>query len=745
MDLMIEKAKQLLPMPRLLEKLGDATVPAYAYSRGRFKISSPLRSDDRDPSFSCFMSDSGHCWRWRDHGRDTAGDELDYLQARDGLSFQDAKRKFLDLAGVAHEESQNNGGNGKSQKRVVDGKILFRAGNPERTTQRKVEPTPEPKRRVRISKSEPQRFDWQACIDAFGEDRMADVAEWRGYDIELVRWLRDQGLMGWYDGDRVAMPVYDDQGNPIAAHCRTIEDPKSWRNLPSPSVKSENQVPLTVGDPTTSSMVIVCESQWDMFAAAQLLTLHRNPDALAQTAMVATRGVNVPKPVAEIVRPAKERGAVVIGIQQNDKPLAPGEKERGNWAWRKNLAQTGVRPAFCAPPESVKDTNDWLIQGVTGEQFLDTLMKARPIRTARISMRSVSELLAMEFDDSDCYLGDRMLAAGQPTSFLGPGGIGKSRLVLQLAVCGVLGVPFLDFETQRMRGKKWLFLQTENSNRRLRADLDRVIRGLGLGKTSLSRLDQGLVFHTLENDLDTWLDLESQEGVEHVQAAIYDHDPDIVVFDPLNTFTSGDLNSDRDCRSVLTTISQLVRAGNPDRIPFVVHHSLTGKAGASRAVGWDRGSYGRNSKALFAWVRSQWNLAPADPDDPTRLLLACGKNNNGKQFEDTGLVFDEDTGLYRKDEAFDPEEFRESVGADTPGAKKQAGRKGVSLDRVVACMDSRWMNAGAIQRLVSERLGCAESTFYKYWRQARAEPGLIEEKEENGVTLFRPGAGTRDD
>ena len=73
------------------------------------------------------------------------------------------------------------------------------------------------------------------------------------------------------------------------------------------------------------------------------------------------------------------------------------------------------------------------------------------------------------------------------------------------------------------------------------------------------------MFHTIERENDAFLDLGEAKILEDVEAAIFDCSPDFVVLDPLNTFTSGDLNSDRDCRAVLTAISQ--------------------------AVGWDRGSY----------------------------------------------------------------------------------------------------------------------------------------------------------
>ena len=53
-----------------------------------------------------------------------------------------------------------------------------------------------------------------------------------------------------------------------------------------------------------------------------------------------------------------------------------------------------------------------------------------------------------------------------------------------------------------------------------------------------------------------------------------------------------------------------------------------------------------------------------DPDDESKLVLACGKNNNGKPFEEIGVVYDEDAGVYRIDGDFDAERYREAIGAD---------------------------------------------------------------------------------
>jgi hypothetical protein len=116
-------------------------------------------------------------------------------------------------------------------------------------------------------------------------------------------------------------------------------------------------------------------------------------------------------------------------------------------------------------------------------------------------------------------------------------------------------------------------------------------------------------------------------------------------------------------------------------VPLLLHHALTGKFGAARAVGWDKASYGRNSKALHAWTRAQINLAPRSGDDPNLLIMSCGKNNNGTFFPDIGLRFDEQRGIYVKDDSFDPEEFRQEVGIRTSRRKPVTAEQVADLSK----------------------------------------------------------------
>src|SRR5205823_14962908 len=90
-----------------------------------------------------------------------------------------------------------------------------------------------------------------------------------------------------------------------------------------------------------------------------------------------------------------------------------------------------------------------------------------------LTIRTIREILAMSFDDKELVLTNGYLARGEGTAFCGMGGVGKSRLVMQLALCCRTGRDFLGWPTQG-RELRWLFLQTENSCRRLQYDLRRM-------------------------------------------------------------------------------------------------------------------------------------------------------------------------------------------------------------------------------------------------------------------------------
>jgi archaellum biogenesis ATPase FlaH len=313
----------------------------------------------------------------------------------------------------------------------------------------------------------------------------------------------------------------------------------------------------------------------------------------------------------------------------------------------------------------------------------------------------------MTFDNSDIILGDRILAKGQPLVIAGQGGTGKSRLMLQCIAAIVAGRKFLEFETSGSE-LRWLILQTENSNRRLQHDLSKIKSWL---RDDWPRFAVQVVIHTIENDDDGFVSLDSPENQALIQTTIESANPDCIVIDPLNEFAAGDLNKDADMKNTVQMLSRLCRRGNPNRALVVLHHSLTGKAAAARATGFDRTSFSRNSKVLFAWTRGQINLAPVEPDNNDRLIVACGKCSNGKEFEPFGVCLNPQTMIYEFDPDFDLEGWQSEV----TGKSESPDLSPNMVAGIVAelCKASGAPKKPQIVKALRDETGCATSGAYK--------------------------------
>ena len=80
-------------------------------------------------------------------------------------------------------------------------------------------------------------------------------SKWRGYSIGMVCWLKENGLIGLFNGC-VAFPVHDHAGNVVAVHYRLKDG--SWRYHP----QGAKVRPLVIGELSDGDPVKVFESQW---------------------------------------------------------------------------------------------------------------------------------------------------------------------------------------------------------------------------------------------------------------------------------------------------------------------------------------------------------------------------------------------------------------------------------------------------------------------------------------------------
>lgn len=328
-----------------------------------------------------------------------------------------------------------------------------------------------------------------------------------------------------------------------------------------------------------------------------------------------------------------------------------------------------------------------------------------------LTIKSLDAILSTENDDSDIILDERLLAHGQSCVIAGASGLGKSRLALQMACALACGGNFLNF-TNHAEPLKVLMLQTENSERRLKMDLHRLNAHYHL---EWETIRGNLRVLTPKTDADYLLGLDDRENIRRIGDEVERENPDVLFLDPLNMFAAGDLNADSDMRETCLAISEIGRRGNSQRAIVVLHHALTGRAGAAKATGFDRSSFGRNSKVLHGWTRAQINLAPGDGDSNDRLVVSCGKNSNGREFAPFGAYLDSTTMIYRLDPDFDLQAWK----ADVAG-KSNAGPRFSTAEIVEILGTGRLTKPDLVKALISET-GCKKTAAYNLINKAQKD------------------------
>ena len=324
-------------------------------------------------------------------------------------------------------------------------------------------------------------------------------------------------------------------------------------------------------------------------------------------------------------------------------------------------------------------------------------------------MMTVSQILAYEDNPADVLLSNGYIERGSPCVLCGPPGIGKSRIALQLAVKSILGQGFLGWETHA-QGLKWAFLQNENGLRRLKADLRAMTKDMTTPQ--MANLEKYLLIHAIVTDTDGHLDLSDPDARPRVKEVVQDWKPDIVVGDPLTAFTVGDLNNDQDMLRTARDFGRIVREGDPRRVPFLLQHARTGKEAKAGVSGVDRSSYARNSKALYGWTRSQFNMAAVNKDDNDKLLFATGKCNNAPEFEKF-IIELEPAAMFYARTADDPDAAMEEMQGEDGKFKKKFDRK-----QILALMSTVVPRTRTdIKREAIDKFHMSDGTFNNLWRQ----------------------------
>jgi AAA domain len=311
-----------------------------------------------------------------------------------------------------------------------------------------------------------------------------------------------------------------------------------------------------------------------------------------------------------------------------------------------------------------------------------------------------AQLRALDLPPQRSILGDLVIAAGQLSSLIGQAGTGKSRALLQIALSQILGWRFAGLPTHGP-ALRWLLMGNENSIYRLQSDFMKMTASLSPAERD--SVDSHILFQVIQVIEDSFLSLASDDTKQRWLDTMIEYRPDVVSADPFGEVMAGDVLKDADVRATLRTLSLVCRRHSPDTAIVILHHARTGRANIAQAVGWDKANFGLGSKALYSGCRSVLNVAPADPEDPGRIVLTCGKANDAKPFAPVGLRLNETTMLYDLDPSFDLGAWKDDVDGKTRG-------QSASIQDVLNAVGAGAVRHKDIVTQVVDATGCSART-----------------------------------
>lgn len=325
--------------------------------------------------------------------------------------------------------------------------------------------------------------------------------------------------------------------------------------------------------------------------------------------------------------------------------------------------------------------------------------------------------------DGSIYWRDRELAL-----LVGPGGVGKSRLALGLAFSQILGREYLGF---RLIGppRTWLLAGNENSIGRQKAQLAAMAGALPRKDRDL--IESHLLVQALVGAEADSMSLDDPGALALWRSTAAKWRPDVVVVDPWEAVViGGDCNDSPATRESVRVLRSIFGPHNERFSPLIVHHAREGAQAVLGAEGFDAAAFIKGTKTLRSMARFQVNVAPEDPDDGGRIVLACGKINDARRFTPRGAVLEESTHLYLANPDFDIDAWR----ADVEGKR---GGKACSVRDVVEAVRAGKHRSGDIVREVENATGACTRTIKSRIRDAVLGGYLAECPPRGNYTLGR--------
>jgi len=210
--------------------------------------------------------------------------------------------------------------------------------------------------------------------------------------------------------------------------------------------------------------------------------------------------------------------------------------------------------------------------------------------------RHLGELKKAPPDSDTELIKPRYLCVSGGLLLIGPSGIGKSSLVVQLVTAFSLGLPSLGFTP--VRPLKILIIQAENDETDLADMRDGVFAGMSLTAQQIEEAGKKIVVVTEDTMRGGKL------CSERIGPLLEEHTPDLLVIDPTFAYIDGDTISARDVgiflRSQLNPLIRKYQCG----LILVHHTNKPGKESSSKNPGFDHSYLGSGSADFTNWARA---------------------------------------------------------------------------------------------------------------------------------------------
>lgn len=281
----------------------------------------------------------------------------------------------------------------------------------------------------------------------------------------------------------------------------------------------------------------------------------------------------------------------------------------------------------------------------------------------------------------------------------GQGGLGKSRLALNIARNQVLGLPFAGMDTAP-RPLRHLFMGSENSIHRLQHDVRRMSAGLSAEQVAL--LGEHIRMATLEGPEDTFISMNAMNAARW-QATLEAWPPDVLWVDPWGDVLEGEANSDEDARATISNLRRLLRKVKPEAGLCILAHSRTGANNIAQAMGYDSANFGKGSKALYSAARCVWNLAPGDESEHPPLVMVHAKSNDSRKHPPLAVRLDDESMTYSVEDGFSMEQWQADLSAAARGRRGPKKGAALSEDEAVEVLGDDARTSAEVHQLLRDK------------------------------------------